>query len=233
MTSGLLRQLVVDVWANMHTHEQTHTNTDKLWVFHLPVFVPCWSSAAPEHGLTDPTFRVTDCRFGSRCVTERRVHASGITVSSNMAAERGRKTSGHDEMTVNTQRVSEHLSEISVADENTVLSRRAAQVQLGASPVQSKRRKFEGATVETQLMIGESILALTDNNVNLLASTEELKVSSDRTRPRTIRHCESLDLGDEDALTKLEELRVEFEPWATLMSSATGVAGWYASSPQR
>ena len=81
-------------------------------------------------------------------------------------------------------------------------------------------------------MVGESILALTDNNVNLLASTEELKVSSDRTRPRRIRHCESLDLGDEDALTKLEELRVEFEPWATLMSSATGVAGWRVSSPQ-
>ena len=134
MTSGLLRQLVVDVWANKHTHEQTHTNTDKLWVFHLPVFVPCWSSAAPEHDLTDPTFR----DFGSRCVTERRVHASAITVSSNMAAERGRKTSGHDEMTVNTQRASEHLSEISVADVNTFSSRRAALVQLGASQCKAK-----------------------------------------------------------------------------------------------
>ena len=137
-----------------------------------------------------------------------------------MAADRGRKTSGHDEMAENTQRESEQLSEISVADEDTVLSRRAAQVQLGASPAQSKRREFEGnehqaayamkgvAAAETQLMIGGSILALTDNNVNLSASTEELKLSSDGTWPRRIRHCESLDLGDEDALTKLEELRV-------------------------
>ena len=82
-------------------------------------------------------------------------------------------------------------------------------------------------------MIGGSILALTDSNVNLSASTEELKVSSDRTRPRRIRPCESLDLGDEDALTKPEELRAEFEPWATLMSSATGLAGWRGSSPQK
>ena len=94
------------------------------------------------------------------------------------------------------------------------------RVQLGASPAQSKRRKFEGneqqaayamtgvATVETQLqMIGGSILALTETNVNLSAGTEELKVSSDRTKPLRIRRCESLDLGDEDALTKLEKLR--------------------------
>ena len=124
-------------------------------------------------------------------------------------------------MAVNTQRASEQLSEISVADENAVLSRRAAQVQLGASPAQSKRRELEGnepqaacamkgvATVGTKLQkIGGSILALTKNNVNQLSSTEELKVSSDGTWPRRIRHCESLDLGDEDALTKLEELRV-------------------------
>ena len=69
--------------------------------------------------------------------------------------------------------------------------------------------------------------------MNLSASTEELKVSSDGRRPVRIRHCESSDLGDVDALTKLEELRAEFEPWATLMSSATGVAGWRGSIPQR
>ena len=61
-----------------------------------------------------------------------------------MAAERGRKISDHDEMAGNTQRPSEQLSEISVADVNTFLGRRAAQVQLGASPAQRKRRKFEG-----------------------------------------------------------------------------------------
>ena len=111
-----------------------------------------------------------------------------------MAAERGRKTSGHDEMAENTQRASEQISEISVADENSVPSRRAAPVQLGAPPAQSTRRKFEGneqqaayamkgvATVETQLqMIGGSILALTDNSVNLSARTQELKVSSNKT----------------------------------------------------
>ena len=51
--------------------------------------------------------------------------------------------------------------------------------------------------------------------------------------PRRVRHCESLDPGDQDALTKLEELRAEFEPWATLMSSATGLKRWRGSSPQR
>ena len=46
-----------------------------------------------------------------------------------MAAERGRKTSCNDKMAGNTQRASEHLSEISVADENTFLSRRAAEAR--------------------------------------------------------------------------------------------------------
>ena len=45
-----------------------------------------------------------------------------------MAAERGPKISGHDELAGNTQRASEQLSDFSVADENAVLSRRAAQV---------------------------------------------------------------------------------------------------------
>ena len=120
MTCGLLRQLVADVWASKQTNTQTNTHSQIYtnWGF-------CWSSAAPEHA--------SYMRSASLIP-----HSEWLTVALAQDAslkeecERGRKTSGHDEMEENTQRASEQLSEISVADVNTVIS--AAQVQLGASP---------------------------------------------------------------------------------------------------
>ena len=189
-----------------NTHTERYTNCEYSTCLFCPLLViSCtWTWVVHAQCLTDPTFRVTDCRFGSRCVTEKQ-SAPFRTITGSGARSKdqwpwwdgGEHTEGERAAFWDLRRRREHSPRSTC----------------------SKRRTFEGneqqaaytmkgvATVETQLMIGGDILALTDNNVNLSASTEELKVSFDRTRPRRNRQCESLDLGHEDALTKLEELR--------------------------
>ena len=83
--------------TNKHMNKHTHKYIQSVGIppaRFCPMLVISCTCTCVVHAqwFTDPTFRVTDCCFGSRCVTEKQsASVRTITVSSNMAAKRGPK----------------------------------------------------------------------------------------------------------------------------------------------